>query len=207
MESAEDTPEHHRRRSNFIQMLVQRPCSAGTAPPDYKNETPMTIVQFWHNIGQIPPDVEDCIESWRLLERRGFTHVLFDRGTARAFIGQRLGERYTTAFDRCYHPAMQSDYFRLCYMLTEGGFYVDADDVYLGVPVDHLFYEGGLKLQPLCYDIASALMVPPSVFTQAGRHAPNWVFYFNNNPLMASKRHPIVERAGNPAVVGSSFPF
>lgn len=195
MEPAEDTPEHHRRRSDFVQKLVQSPCSVRTVHPDYQAGTPRTIVQFWHNRDQIPSDVDVCIESWKLLERCGFTHLLFDRCTARKFIGQRLGARYTTAFDGCYHPAMQSDYFRLCYIFTEGGFYVDADDVYTGINVDHLFNDGRLKLQPLCYDAATESMVPPSVFAQAGRRSPRWIFYFNNNPLIAPAGHPIAERA------------
>ena len=49
---------------------------------------------------------------------------------------------------------MQADYFRLCYLLVEGGFYVDADDVCVGTDIGWLFEDGRLKLQPLCYDMA-----------------------------------------------------
>ncbi|WP_456652088.1 MULTISPECIES: glycosyltransferase [unclassified Bradyrhizobium] len=54
---------------------------------------------------------------------------------------------------------MQADYFRLCYLLVEGGFYVDADDVCIGSQIDWLFGDGRLKIHPLCYDIAAARMV------------------------------------------------
>lgn len=90
---------------------------------------------------------------------------------------------------------MQSDYFRLCYIFTEGGCYVDADDVYHGPKIQHLFSDSRLKIQPLCYDISTDEMVPPSVFTEPRINALSWIFYFNNNPLIAACGHPIVERA------------
>ena len=125
----------------------------------------------------------------------GFTHRLFDERSAKAFIGGSLGARHERAFERCYHPAMQADYFRLCYLLVEGGFYVDADDVCVGTDIGWLFDDGRLKLQPLCYDIASGTMVNPSVFLRSDAYNPSWIFYFNNNPLIASRGHPIIERA------------
>ena len=77
----------------------------------------------------------------------------------------------------------------------EGGFYIDADDIYLGDPIDHLFTDGRLKLQPFCYDIATAQMVPPSVFANPGANKLSWIFYFNTTPLIAARKHPIVELA------------
>lgn len=94
-------------------------------------------------------------------------------------------------FDRCYHPAMQADYFRLCYLSVEGGFYVDADDVCLGTEINRLFDDGRLKVQPLCYDRASGTMVSIADFLRIGAYQPSWIFYVNNNPLIASKRHPV----------------
>jgi mannosyltransferase OCH1-like enzyme len=120
---------------------------------------------------------------------------LFDEKSARAFIGGSLGARYVHAFERCYHPAMQADYFRLCYLLIEGGFYVDADDVCVGTQIKSLFEDGRLRVQPLCYDIDSGTMVNPSVFLNIDAHHPNWIFYFNNNPLIAHRGHPVIERA------------
>jgi hypothetical protein len=90
---------------------------------------------------------------------------------------------------------MQADYFRLCYTLVEGGFYVDADDVCVCNDIDWLFEDGRLKLQPLCYDIASDTMVRPCVFLCADTYELSWIFYFNNNPLIATRGHPIIERA------------
>jgi hypothetical protein len=152
-------------------------------------------VQFWHDLRQLPRDIEECIASWTRWEPSGFTHRLFDEHAARAYIGGTLGARHEYAFERCYHPAMQADYFRLCYLLTDGGFYVDADDVCMGADIGWLFEDGRLKLQPLCYDITSGEMVKPSVFLSTGAYDPDWIFYFNNNPLIASRDHPIIKHA------------
>ena len=90
---------------------------------------------------------------------------------------------------------MKSDYFRYSYIFVEGGFYIDADDVYHGATIDHLFSDGRLKLQPFCYDIATNQMVPPSDFINLGANQLSWIFYFNTTPLIAARNHPIVERA------------
>jgi mannosyltransferase OCH1-like enzyme len=195
MHQEPDSPERHRQRSEFIRKLVQSDLSQQPIDDGYAHLIDRTIVQFWHDLRELPHDVEECITSWTRWETSGFTHRLFDEHAAKAFIGRSLGTRHECAFDRCYHPAMQADYFRLCYLLVEGGFYVDADDVCVGTDISWLFEDGRLKLQPLCYDIASGSMVKPSVFLCSGAYDPNWIFYFNNNPLVASRGHPIIEQA------------
>ncbi len=185
----------HRNRSDFVRKLVQNTNETEKASSLYITTPPRRIVQFWNDLIRIPDDVKKCIESWTKLEGQGFELLLFDEYQARAFIRNSLGNRYERAFDKCYHPAMQSDYFRLCYILTEGGCYVDADDVYRGVEIEHLFSDGRLRVQPLCYDISTDEMVPLSIFTSPGANSVNWIFYFNNNPLIAIRNHPIVERA------------
>ena len=168
-----DSPEHHRRRSEFTRKLVQG--SFGGIGGDDRSEgrgIPNAIVQFWHNLRQLPYDVEECIDSWRRWETSGFTHRLFDEDAARVFIEASLGAEYESAFERCYHPAMQADYFRLCYLLAEGGLYVDADDVCIGTDIGRLFEDGRLKLQPLCYDMASEAMVAPSAFLSPSAYKP-----------------------------------
>ena len=195
MRQESDSPEHHRRRSEFIRELVQRPLGRRSINNHCRQPTPRTIVQFWHDLGQFPPDVEECVRSWTVWETSGFEHRLFDERTAGAFISSSLSARHKRAFERCYHPAMQADYFRLCYVLAEGGFYVDADDVCIGTDIGWLAEDGRLKLQPLCYDIATGGMVKPAVFLRADVYDPSWIFYFNNNPLIASPGHPVIEHA------------
>ena len=174
---------------------MQRPREHATVAAPFSTEPRRTIVQFWDDPNRLPGDVEECIESWRTLEQHGFEVLLFDDDGASDFIARKLGPRYEDAYGRCYHPAMRSDYFRLCYVLVEGGCYLDADDVHRGPHIEHLFRDGRLKIQPLCFDCSTNQMVPPSVFTEPGANAPTWIFYFNNNPLLAAHGHPIVERA------------
>jgi mannosyltransferase OCH1-like enzyme len=195
MQQEPDSAEHYRQRSEFIRKLVQSHLGQHSINDRRGQPTPRTIVQFWHDLRRLPHDVNECVASWTRWESSGFTHRLFDQRAAKAFIRGALGARHERAFERCYHPAMQSDYFRLCYLQVEGGFYIDADDACVGTGLSWLFEDGRLKLQPLCYDIASGVMVKPSVFLCAGAYDPNWIFYFNNNPLIASQGHPIIELA------------
>jgi len=184
-----------RARSDFVREIVQRRERSPRDSSMWPSPTPKRIVQFWDDLQRLPEDVKACMNSWKQLERQGFELEVFDRNSASTFIRARLGTRYEDAFNRCYHPSMMSDYFRYSYVLVEGGFYIDADDVYHGTPIGHFFVDGRLKLQPFCYDVATAQMVAPSVFTEPGANRPEWIFYFNTTPLIASRHHPIVERA------------
>lgn len=184
-----------RERSNFVREIVQQRERSPNASSARPGPTPKHIVQFWDDMQRLPDDVEACMNSWRQLEQKGFEIEIFDRNSASTFIRTRLGTRYEDAFNQCYHPSMMSDYFRYSYVLVEGGFYIDADDVYHGTPIDDLFEDGRLKLQPFCYDLATAQMVPTTVFTEPGADRLDWIFYFNTTPLIAPPHHPIVERA------------
>ncbi|CAG0996455.1 hypothetical protein GPROT1_03475 [Gammaproteobacteria bacterium] len=195
MNTDNPTEESHRARSSLVRGLVQRPSGSAVASSLLSKNLPKRIVQFWDDLDRLPGDVGECIETWRKTEEQGFERLLFDKHQAREFIRRRLGLRHKHAYDKCYHPAMQSDYFRLCYIFVEGGCYVDADDVYDGAQIQHLFNDGRLKVQPLCYDIATNMMVSPSLFTKPGANTESWIFYFNNNPLIAGSGHPLIDRA------------
>lgn len=184
-----------RARSEFVRDIVQRRKHSLRDSTTWPGLIPKRIVQFWDDLQRLPEDVKVCMNSWKQLERQGFELEVFDRSLASKFIRNRLGTRYEDAFNRCYHPSMMSDYFRYSYVLVEGGFYIDSDDVYHGTSISHLFVDGRLKLQPFCYDVATAKMVAPSIFTEPGADQPGWIFYFNTTPLIASRHHPIVERA------------
>lgn len=192
---SDPTEEDHHARSNFVRGLVQRFRESDDASSVFSRKPPKRIVQFWNDLDRLPEDVRECIDSWRKLEEQGFELFLFDEHQARDYIRKKLGPRYEKAYKRCYHPAMQSDYFRLCYIFVEGGCYVDVDDIYHGHAIQNLFRDGRLKIQPLCYDMSTNEMVPPSVFTVPGAKSLSWIFYFNNNPLIAVCGHPIVELA------------
>lgn len=188
------SPEE-RARSNFVREMVQSRAESELISTTRSIAAPKRIVQFWDDLDRLPDDVKACMESWRQLEHCGFEIEVFDESLAKNFIRRHLGDRYEKAFDKCYHPSMMSDYFRYSYVFVKGGFYIDADDVYHGNPIDQLFEDGRLKLQPFCYDIVTCQMVPPSIFTVPGANQLGWIFYFNTTPLIAAPHHPIVERA------------
>ena len=183
-----------RNRSNFVKKFVQEYKEPDEVPKIYSNKIPKQIVQFWDDPQQVPHDVQECMESWEILKNDGFDIQLFNEYSAKEFIRTHLGQRFEMAFDKCYHPSMKSDFFRYSYIYTKGGFYIDADDVYHGTSIDHLFLDGRLKLQPFCYDLETAQMVPPSDFLNPGANKWSWIFYFNTTPLIAARNHPIVEQ-------------
>jgi hypothetical protein len=194
--------EDYRTRSNFIREFIQRsltqPFSRLTTS---NNVIPKKIIQFWDDFDNLPSDVRACTETWEAIKELGFNYQIFDTQQAGDYILSQLGIRYKSAFDKCYHPAMQSDFFRLCYIFIEGGCYIDVDDEYSGISICQHFEDPRLKIQPLCYDISSHSMVPPCIFTKPGANNDNWIFYFNNNPLIAKKGHAVVGSALNKALL------
>lgn len=180
-------------RSRYMRRLIQE---AGT----YMRQSaasliPRVLVQFWDDAKAIPADVRECMDSWGPLEEQGFQRFLFDDDSAGRFIAECFGHRHLAAFEQCRHPAMRSDYFRLCFILRKGGFYVDADDAYQGGDCESWFGDNGLKLQPLCYDISSDSMVDTANFLINPRDSSDLIFYVNNNPLIAPPGHPVIRIA------------
>ena len=58
-----------------------------------------------------------------------------------------------------------------------------------------LYRDNKLKVQPLCYDIQTDTMVHTDVFIGKRTYSPDWIFYVNNNPLVAPPFHPVVRLA------------
>lgn len=193
-DSKDPLTKSERMRSNFIREFVQGYNEPNHISKTYDIGIPKCIVHFWDDLSQLPQDVKECMETWKVLEDSGFKFELFDEDLAREFIKEHLGERFVQAFNRCYHPSMKSDYFRYSYIYVKGGFYVDCDDIYHCKSIDHLFSDGRLKLQPFCYDIETSQMISSSKFVKRGADHWGWIFYFNTTPLIASRKHPIVEQ-------------
>jgi hypothetical protein len=159
------------------------------------NPIPRVVVQYWHDLAAVPPDVAECLNSWNRLKNDGFDRRMFDDNRARRFIATYCESSHLVAFDRCYHPAMRCDYFRMCYILKHGGFYVDADESYLGTGCESPFQDNRLKVQPLCYDTSCNQLVPLDDFLGDTRHPSSRIFYVNNNPLIAPPGHLLVDLA------------
>ncbi len=190
--SPEELAENDSLRSEFMKRLIAEADFIGSSG----NSTPRVIVQFWNDAGNVPSDVQACLDSWQQLEQYGFARILFDDNSAEHFIRENFGAIYVEAFTKCPHPAMRSDYFRLCYIALNGGVYVDADDAYTGVSLQDSIMGGELILQSLCYDVKSDSMLNPVEYaSQADDLNQPRIFYVNNNPLVAAPGHPIVVSA------------
>lgn len=187
-----EAAENHVLRSVFMEKLIASP--PDTHDVDDLSVTPRLLIQFWDDATSIPRDVQLCLDSWSPLEGEGFTRLLFDDTSAEEFVRTHFSARHLLAFKRCCHPAMRADYFRLGFILKCGGFYIDADDEYQGLDLDNLVGDGRLRLQPLCYEIASDSMVDP-FHSVATEEAKGRIFYVNNNPLIAPPEHPIIAKA------------
>jgi len=192
--------ENDRLRSDFIRDLTVRQlradqasakgeCTADTRP------IPRTLVRFWDDLSNVPADVQNCLDTWNALRDAGFAFRMFSDDSAAEYIGERYGRREVAAFARCRHPAMRSDYLRLCFVLAEGGLYVDADDVLLGEGWEALFRDSTLKVQPLCYDVKTGAMVPAAELRRTDLLTDGRIFYVNNNPIAAPAGHPVLLRA------------
>ncbi len=156
---------------------------------------PRTLVRYWHDPNDLPSDVADCLASWDRLVDEGFAMRTFCDDSAAKYIAERYGTRERDAFARCRHPAMRSDYLRMCFVLEEGGLYVDADDVLVGDGWRRLFDDGRLKVQPLCYDIPTGRMVSAADIWCANLPTEGRIFYVNNDPIAAPAGHPVLRRA------------
>ena len=185
----------HAFRSRYIRELVQGLDNPSVVDQPRKTPIPKLIIQYWHDPRDLPTDVANCLKSWSSLESTGFTRLLFDDELASKYISVHFGDRYLKAFNRCHHPAMRCDYFRLCFILLNGGFYVDADEVYSGRTFGNYFCDSRLKVQPLCYDTITDTMVAPQLFLGERRTSASWIFYINNNPLISPPNHPVIHIA------------
>lgn len=182
--------ENDKLRSLHIRDIFHKECS--TKISNSKITIPKQLIQFWHNLDELPDDVQNCIDSWCQLENKGFKRILFDNQRARNFIEKSYSTKYVKAFDKCHHPAMRSDYFRLCYLLKHGGFYVDTDEYYNDSNINIFYKDNLLKLQPLCYDIELDSMIDQEHFMDCNKLSKDWIFYVNNNPIISPPNHPLI---------------
>lgn len=192
--------ENDRLRSDFIrQMTLQqlerdRATSTGESA-DQAELIPRTLVRYWHDPNGVPTDVRRCLDSWEVLRDEGFSMRMFGDASAHTYIAEHYGPREVAAFERCRHPAMRSDYLRMCFVLAEGGLYVDADDVLLGDGWREILRAGTLKVQPLCYDNRAGGMVSATELRRTDLPTEDRIFYVNNNPIAAPADHPVLRRA------------
>jgi len=186
----ENIVDDHVRRSRYLRHLTRTLSNPSGSTPTVP--VPRVIVQFWNDPARVPADVLECMASWRALEGQGFRRDVYGDESARSFIEATYDDAHVAAFDACPHPAMRSDYFRLCYLADSGGFYIDADDAYQGADWTPLFRDSRLRLQALCYDSATDAMVDPRNAMSSDSDSDAWIHYVNNTPIIAPDHHPVV---------------
>jgi len=180
--------EDNNKRSKFIYDFLQKKAQ----PQICENVIiPKVIVQYWHSFDELPNDVFKCIESWKILKKKGFEFELFDDNLAKKFIIKHLSEEYLISYLKCHHPAMRCDYFRLCYLYIYGGFYVDSDEFYLNQKIDSLFNDNNIKIQPLCYNMEQEKMIELKYYLNKLYNKAN-IYYFNNNPIVTPPLHELI---------------
>jgi hypothetical protein len=187
-------------RSDFIRELTLEQLgrdrrSMERERTDQTARIPRTLVRFWHDPTDVPSDVRSCLESWSTLRDDGVVFRMFNDTSAATYIADRYGPQETAAFESCRHPAMRSDFLRMCFVFAEGGLYVDADDVLHGDGWRDVFHDRTLKVQPLCYDVTAGGMLSASELRRADLPTDGRIFYVNNNPIAAPAGHPVVLRA------------
>lgn len=187
--------DDHQFRSGFIQWLIHQPPTPQKSKQIGVNSIPKVLVQYWHDLKHLPDDVQVCLNSWEPLRHHGFKRLIFEDESARSFISKHFPIEYLEAFNLCYHPAMRCDYFRLCYIFSCGGFYVDADEVYQGTGCEAFFNDNKLKIQPLCYDTLTDSMVKPEIFLKDTTYPSSRIFYVNNNPIISPAGHELLRLA------------
>lgn len=89
-----------------------------------EHKIPKRIVQYW-NTDDIPEEIQQLMHSWEEMNSE-FSYTLYNREKAVEFLNMHYGSEVTALFNIANLPAMQSDIFRVAYILKEGGIYVDA---------------------------------------------------------------------------------
>ena len=85
------------------------------------------IVQYWDS-AIAPALIEERMSGWRQTHAN-WSYLRFDRESAAAWFFQTFGLSCQVSFLDVRIPAMQADIFRVAYLLTCGGIWVDAGTI------------------------------------------------------------------------------
>ncbi len=81
-------------------------------------------MQYWDQ-EDVPNDIQRLMNTWSL-NNSTFAYKLFNKKSAESFIETHYGNKLAALFSTFLIPAMQSDFFRVAYLLKKGGIYVDS---------------------------------------------------------------------------------
>lgn len=105
--------------------------SSRVIPADSGSVRHEGVMQYW-NKGTPPAYLREIMQTWQ----KAFCqhYQLFDQKAALKFLTRHLGKDWADALRNAASPAEESDYFRLCYLMIQGGIYADCDDWLVGDP-------------------------------------------------------------------------
>lgn len=168
-----DTVAHQYVLASLLASSAIVPLNAPPPAAEWGFRIPPMLLQFWDK-PTVPDDVGAVMRTWDdpsgVLDR-----VLFDDAAARRFIGENYSPAHLTAYDYAHHPAMKSDFFRLCYLNLKGGIYLDVDEACTTSPAQFLQNFEGFDL-----------VLPLSETAPA---------YTNNNMIGCVAGHPVIASA------------
>lgn len=188
--------ENNNMRSAYIFENIIKENNKKSSSTGSYTKIPKIIIQYWDD-KDIPEDVKSVMNTW---VSSGMGIVIYNRFSAKKFIDKYCESACVYAFEKCTHPAMRADFFRLCYLYEKGGFYVDADNKFNDVELNNLFENNKLKVQPLCYNTKSDQMIDVANFFYATKATSYYIYYMNNDPIVAPPKHPLIELALNRAL-------
>jgi hypothetical protein len=153
---------------------------------------PMSVMQFW-DTAEPPADVIGFMDKWSALYPGRYQR--FSSTSAHEFIKTHFSEEYSTAYEKCWHPAMQADFFRLCFLYKNGGAYIDADESPSALLPEFDLADGQfLAVRPFIHVIENneKIGLTPSEYRENQSSIPNAEVYFNNSPILCSPQNPIL---------------
>ena len=124
-----DYPDH--TAPAILMMLALRKTGAFAPSPNSlgvrtPTKIPSRIVQYWHS-EIVPEDVAALMQTWRDVNS-DFEHIVFNDKTADEFLRAHCRERTLPSFKQAPEPPQRADIFRLAYLASKGGIFIDADD-------------------------------------------------------------------------------
>ncbi|MBK4214700.1 hypothetical protein JJJ17_02040 [Paracoccus caeni] len=145
---------------------------APKATKRYVSKIPKHIMQYWSN-GRPGLEVAEIMSSWKYLP--GYKYELFDKRSAADYIAGVAGVSWVRAFKMCRSAAEESDFFRLLWLIHNGGIYADSDDRVILTP------------DPLLAAANHTLLYQENTGT------------IGNNFMATVRRHPLFELAASMA--------
>lgn len=155
---------------------------------------PRRVMQFWDR--HPPAQIQTLLNRNRdLCASVAVEYVLFDEQDARAHLIEHVDASIVEAFDLAVHPAMKCDVFRLAWLHTVGGHYVDADIVLrpnlaqlFELPGTCLVYQWDSQgISNLCNWLIGAAAGDPSLLRAMVATAENVTRHCRQDPQAALK--------------------